>query len=145
MLRGLVALSLKQRYVIVVAGILLLIYGGYSAMQSPLDVFPEFAPPLVEVQTEAPGMSSEAVENLVTIPIESAVNGIPHMTTLRSKSVQGVSSVVMLFERGTDLFKVRQMISERVAVAATKLPVQVSAPRVMPPLSSTSRVLHIGL
>ena len=135
MLRGLVEISLKQRYVIVVAGLLLLIYGGYSAMQAPLDVFPEFAPPLVEVQTEAPGMSSEAVENLVTIPIESAVNGIPHMTTLRSKSVQGVSSVVMLFERGTDLFKVRQMISERVAVAATKLPVQVSAPRVMPPLS----------
>ena len=145
MLRSLVELSLKLRYVVVIAGIILLIYGGWSALKSPLDVFPEFAPPLVEVQTEAPGMSSEAVENLVTIPIESAVNGIPHMTTLRSKSVQGVSSVVMLFERDTDLFKVRQMVTERVAVAATKLPIQVSAPRVMPPLSSTSRVLHIGL
>jgi CzcA family heavy metal efflux pump len=145
MLRSLVELSLKQRYVIVVGGIILLVYGGYSAMQSHLDVFPEFAPPLVEVQTEAPGMSSEAVENLVSIPIESAVNGIPHMTALRSKSVQGVSSVVMLFEQGTDLFKVRQMVTERVAVAGTSLPAQVKAPRVMPPLSSTSRVLHIGL
>ncbi|HZZ80566.1 MAG TPA: efflux RND transporter permease subunit [Gemmataceae bacterium] len=145
MLRSLVDASLRMRYVIVIAALLLLIYGGMSATRAPLDVFPEFAPPLVEVQTEAPGMSSESVENLVTIPIESAVNGIPHMTTLRSKSVQGVSSVVMLYERGTDLFKVRQMVSERVAVAATKLPVQVQAPRVMPPLSSTSRVLHIGL
>src|ERR1043165_8591607 len=145
MLRGLVELSLRQRYVVVIAGIILLIYGGWAATHSPLDVFPEFAPPLVEVQTEAPGMSSEAVESLVTIPIESAVNGVPRMTTLRSKSVQGVSSVVMLFERGTDLFQVRQMIAERVAVAATRLPAQVQAPRVMPPLSSTSRVLHVGL
>src|SRR5262249_61581631 len=114
---------------------------------SALDVFPEFAPPLVEVQTEAPGMSSESVESLVTIPLENAVNGIPHMTTLRSKSVQGLSSVVLLFEPGTDLFQVRQMVSERVAVAAAALPQQVKAPgpRLMPPLSSTSRVLHIGL
>src|SRR5215813_7832753 len=145
MLRALVNLALRQRVVVVVAAAALVALGVVIASRSPLDVFPEFAPPLVEVQTEAPGMSSESVENLVTIPIESAVNGIPHMTTLRSKSVQGVSSVVMLFERDTDLFKVRQMVSERVAVAATKLPTQVLAPRVMPPLSSTSRVLHIGL
>jgi CzcA family heavy metal efflux pump len=145
MLRALVELSLKQRFVIVVAGVILLVYGGWSAARAPLDVFPEFAPPLVEVQTEAPGMSSATVEDLVTIPLESALNGIPHMTALRSKSVQGVSSVVMIFDHGTDLFKVRQMVTERVGVAGTKLPLQVSAPRVMPPLSSTSRVLHIGL
>jgi Cu/Ag efflux pump CusA len=145
MLRSLVESSLKLRYVVVIAGIILLVYGGWAASRAPLDVFPEFAPPLVEVQTEAPGMSSEAVENLVTIPLEAALNGIPHMTTLRSKSVQGVSSVVMLFERDTNLVSVRQMVSERVAVAATGLPMQVKAPRVMPPLSSTSRVLHIGL
>ncbi len=145
MLRALVEASLKLRFVIVIAGIILLVYGGWTASRAPLDVFPEFAPPLVEVQTEAPGMSSEAVENLVTIPLEAALNGIPHMTTLRSKSVQGVSSVVMLFEHNTDLFKVRQMVSERVAVAATRLPVQAKSPHVMPPLSSTSRVLHIGL
>src|SRR5262249_34578636 len=83
--------------------------------------------------------------NLVTIPLESAVNGIPRMTTLRSKSVQGLSSVFMFFERGADLMTVRQMVGERVAVAATKLPREVEAPRMMPPLSSTSRVLHIGL
>lgn len=145
MLRWLVEVSLKQRSVVVVAAILMLVYGGYLATRSPLDVFPEFAPPIVDVQTEAPGMSSEAVEHLVSIPLESALNGIPHMTKLRSKSVQGVSQVMMYFEHGTDLFKVRQMVIERVAVAATKLPAQVQSPRVMPPLSSTSRVLHIGL
>ncbi len=145
MLRWLVEISLKHRFVVVIAGIILLVYGGYAATRAPLDVFPEFAPPIVDVQTEAPGMSSEAVENLVSIPLESALNGIPHMTKLRSKSVQGVSQVMMYFEHGTDLFKVRQMVSERVALAAVKLPAQVQAPRVMPPLSSTSRVLHIGL
>ena len=145
MLRTLVELSLRQRHVVVLAAGVLLLLGGWTTMRAPLDVFPEFAPPIVEVQTEAPGMSSLSVENLVSIPLESACNGIPHMTTLRSKSVQGLSSVVMYFERGADLFQARQMVAERIAVASAKLPVQVEKPRVMPPLSSTSRVLHIGL
>ena len=147
MLRSLVASSLRYRVVLVLAVGALTAGGVWQATRTPLDVFPEFAPPLVEVQTEAPGLDSEAVEQLVTIPLESALNGVPRMKEMRSKSVQGLSSVVMLFERGTDLFKVRQMVSERVAVAATGLPQQVKAPgpRLMPPLSSTSRVLHIGL
>src|SRR5262245_24581563 len=145
MLRSIVEASLRLRFVVVVAGIMLLVYGGVSALRSPLDVFPEFAPPLIDIQTEAPGMSSEAVENLVTIPIESAVNGIPHVKALRSKSVQGVSQVVLEFERGTDMVKVRPMVAEGVARAAVSLPAQVKAPTVLPPLSSTSRVLHIGL
>src|SRR5207244_1154183 len=110
----------------------LLIYGGFSAMRSPLDVFPEFAPPLIDIQTEAPGMSSEAVENLVSIPLESAVNGIPHVKVLQSKSVQGVSQVVLKFEPGTDMVKVRQMVAERVALVATTLPAQVKPPVVLP-------------
>ncbi len=145
MLRSLVEMALHQRVIVVVGAVVLLVVGGATALRSPLDVFPEFAPPLVEVQTEAPGMSSEAVESLVSIPLESALNGVPRMTTLRSKSVQGLSSVVMLFEQSADLFQVRQMVTERVAVAATSLPAQSRTPRVMPPLSSTSRVLHIGL
>src|SRR5262249_16553254 len=151
MLRTLLPLSLRHRVAVVALAAVLLGGGIWTALRTPLDVFPEFAPPLVEVQTEAPGLSSEAVEGLVTIPVESAVNGIPHMAVLRSKSVQGLSSVVMLFERGTDLFKVRQMVAERVAVAAGVaggaggLRKQAGTPRLMPPLSSTSRVLHIGL
>lgn len=149
MLRSLVQASLRYRFVVVIAALAMIVVGVYSIEHTPLDVFPEFAPPLVEVQTEAPGMSSESVERLITIPLENAVNGVPQMTTLRSKSVQGLSSVVMLFEPGTDLFKVRQMVSERVAEVKHQLPQQVfergGGPRMMPPLSSTSRVLHIGL
>jgi CzcA family heavy metal efflux pump len=145
MLRAIVEASLRYRAVVLLGAIALMVLGVVATLQSPLDVFPEFAPPRVEVQTEAPGMSSEAVESLVTIPLENAVNGIPRLAVLRSKSVQGLSSVDMLFEPGTDLFQARQMVAERVAVAARNLPQQVKAPQLMPPLSSTSRVLHIGL
>ncbi len=149
MLRSLVAASLKQRYVVLIGAVALIVVGVYAVWRSPLDVFPEFAPPLVEVQTEAPGMPTESVESLVTIRLESALNGLPRMTTLRSKSGQGLSSIQMFFERGTDLFQARQMVTERVQVAAKELPQQADGqpltPRVMPPLSSTARVLHIGL
>ncbi len=145
MLNSLVQLSLRYRVVVLVAAGVLLAYGVVVALRTPLDVFPEFAPPLVEVQVEAPGMSSEAVERIVTIPMESALNGVPRMTTLRSKSVQGLSAVQLLFERDTDIFQARQAVSERVAVVAARLPAQVRAPTVMPPLSSTSRVLKLGL
>src|SRR4051794_15431078 len=130
MLSRLVYLSLRLcGAVVVLAGVLLAV-GVADALRSPLDVFPEFAPPLVEVQVEAPGMSSEAVENMVTLPLEGALTGLPRMTTLRSKSVQGLSSVQMLFEQGSDLFHVRQMVSERVAGAASRLPQQAKAPHV---------------
>jgi Cu/Ag efflux pump CusA len=145
MLRSLVTAALRHRVVVVVAAAVFLVFGIWLARHTPLDVFPEFAPPLVEVQVEVPGMSSEAVENLVTLPLENAVNGIPQMTTLRSKSVQGLSSVQMLFERGTDLYHARQMVTERVAVLVPQLPQQARTPQLMPPLSSTSRVLKIGL
>src|SRR5262249_26103614 len=145
MLGWLVGTSLRYRVVVVVGAAALFAVGVVDASRPPLDVFPEFAPPLVEVQVEAPGMSSEAVENLVTVPIESSLNGLPGMTTLRSKSVQGLSSVQVLFQPGTNVFQARQMVSERVSVAAAHLPQQAKAPVVMPPLSSTSRVLKIGL
>lgn len=145
MLRALVHAALQYRLVVLVAALALVVVGVLVALRSPLDVFPEFAPPLVEVQVEAPGMASESVEQLITLRIENAVNGIPQMTTLRSKSVQGLCSVQMLFERGTDLFQARQMVTERVAVAAAQLPQQARAPQLLPPLSSTSRVLKIGL
>src|SRR5262245_64056283 len=122
MLRSLVAGSLHNRFLIVLLAAALLGGGVLSALRSPLDVFPECAPPLVEVQVEAPGLSSEAVEQLVTIPLESALNGVPRMTAIRSKSVQGLCSITLLFERGSDLFQARQIVSERVAVEAARLP-----------------------
>src|SRR5262245_9321581 len=142
MLRALVDMALRQRVVVVVAAAALIVVGVFLALRSPLDVFPEFAPPMVEVQADGPGMSSESVESLITIPLESALSGLPHMTTLRSESVQGLSQIQMFFARDANIFEVRQAVSERVSVAAATLPVQVKTPRVLPPLSSTSRVLH---
>src|SRR5262245_60386670 len=145
MLRSLLTAALRYRVAVVGAALALFIAGAYSASRTPLDVFPEFAPPLVEVQVEAPGLSSEAVEQLVTLPLENALNGLPRMTDIRSKSVQGLCSITVLFERGSDIFQARQLVAESVAVQAARLPQQVQQPRVMPILSSTSRVLKIGL
>src|SRR6476469_6520737 len=125
MLNFLVEASLRYRLVVIAASIGLMIVGVIVALHTPLDVFPEFAPPLVEVQVEAPGLSSEAVEQLVTLPLEAALNGVPRMTVLRSKSVQGLSSITLIFERDADIFQARQIVSERVAVEAARLPQQV--------------------
>jgi CzcA family heavy metal efflux pump len=145
MLRQLVRFSLHQRFLVVAIAAGVVAAGVASVLRSPVDVFPEFAPPLVEVQVEAPGMSSEAVERLVTVPLEANLSGLPRMTTLRSKSVQGVGSVQMIFEQGSDVFAVRQMVNERVSAAARQLPPTVKPPQVLPPLSSTSRILKLGL
>src|SRR5215467_5734414 len=102
MLRSLLVFSLRNRVAVVIGAAVLIVAGAATALRTPLDVFPEFAPPLVEVQVESPGLSSEAVEQLVTIPMESALNGVPHVTTIRSKSVQGLASIQLLFEYGTD-------------------------------------------
>src|SRR5947209_16531649 len=122
MLRSLLTFSLRNRIAVVVGAAVLIVVGAASSLRTPLDVFPEFAPPLVEVQVEAPGLSSEAVEQLVTLPLESALNGVPRMTTIRSKSVQGLSSVQLLFERGADVYHARQLVSEQVGVQAGRLP-----------------------
>src|SRR5437016_3512235 len=145
MLRSLVSISLHYRFAVIVATAALTAAGVYLALRTPYDVFPEFAPPMVEVQVEAPGLDSESVENLITLRLENALNGVPRMKTIRSKSVQGLSQVQLLFEPGTDIFQARQMVSERVAVEATQLPKVARTPHVMPILSSTSRVLKIGL
>jgi CzcA family heavy metal efflux pump len=111
----------------------------------PLDVFPEFAPPLVEIQTEAPGLSTPEVESLITVPLENAFGGVPALKTLRSKSVLGLSSVVMIFEEGTDLMRARQSVQERLSVVAGRLPAVAHPPVLLAPLSSTSRVMKIGI
>jgi CzcA family heavy metal efflux pump len=145
MLRALLRTVLENRLAVVVIAGVFFVAGTLHALRSPLDVFPEFAPPMVEVQVEAPGLSSEAVEQLITLPLESALNGVPRMKEIRSKSVQGLSSILLIFDRGSDVFQARQIASERVAVEAVRLPKQAETPRVMPILSSTSRVLKIGL
>ena len=144
-MRTIVEIALRLRYAIVALSIVLVVVGVRVLKDAPLDVFPEFAPPLVEVQTEAPGLSTEEVEALVSMPIEQALSGTPYLKTLRSKSVLGLSSVVLIFDRGTDLLGARQFVGERLARIAPTLPAVARPPVLLSPLSSTSRVLKIGV
>src|SRR4029077_17024613 len=111
----LIASSVRGRVVVVALCGLLIAYGARTIRTAPLDVFPEFAPPKVEVQTEAPGLSTEEVESLISVPLENALNGTPGLKTIRSKSVLGLSSVVLLLAEGTDLMAARQVVQERLA------------------------------
>ena len=141
----LVTTSIKLRVLVLAASIVLVVVGAQTLKTAPLDVFPEFAEPLVEIQTEAPGLSTEEVESLITIPLENGLKGTPWLRTLRSKSVLGLSSVVLIFPRGTDLVRARQFVQERLAMEAGRLPVVAHPPVMLSPLSTTSRVLKIGV
>lgn len=145
MLKNLITKAVNGRIVVLLISILLVVFGLYNVKQIPLDVFPEFAPIKVEIQTEAPGLSTEETEQLISIPLEHALNGTPRLKTIRSKSVLGLSSVVLLFEEGTNLFQARQFVQERLALASSQLPTVAKAPVMLPPLSSLSRVLKIGV
>jgi CzcA family heavy metal efflux pump len=144
MLQSLVAWSLRYRTAIVVLAALVLVVGIYAAGHARLDVFPEFAPPLVVIQTEAPGLSPSDVEQLVTLPIEAAVNGVPRLALLRSQSIQGLSVVTAFFQDGTDVYRARQQVSERLGELAGLLPAEAKAPRLAPLTSSTGRLLAVG-
>lgn len=145
MLAALIGSSLRQRALVMAIAAVLTVLGVRSAMSAKFDVFPEFAPPIVEVQTEAPGLATEDVEALVTVPIETAVNGVPGLATLRSKSVLGLSSVVLVMDRGADPVRTRQMVQERLATVIPRLPAAVRPPVMLAPLSATSRAMKIGL
>ena len=145
MLNAIVTWALNMRVLVIAAAAALLVMGINATKNAPLDVFPEFAPPLVEVQTEAPGLSTEEVDALVTVPLENSLNGLPFLKTLRSKSVLGLSSVVMIFDTGTDILKARQLVQERLNLAESRLPAVVKPPVLMSPYSSLSRVLKVGL
>ncbi len=145
MTRWIVGTSLKLRLVVVGVAMAMMFFGIKQLRDMPVDVLPEFSPPHVEVQTEALGLSAEEVEQLITVPMEhDLLNGVPWLQVIRSKSVPGLSSIVLIFEPGTDLIRARQMVAERLAQAFA-LP-HVSKPPVMiQPLSSTSRFIVIGL
>ncbi len=145
MMRWLVSTSLRLRPLVVALMTMVLIVGVRIVRQTPIDVFPEFAPPYVEVQTEVPGLSTAEVEALVTVPIENALNGTPWVQTSRSKSVMGLSSIVLFFEQGINLQAARQMVQERLTLVAGSLPGVAKPPVMLPPLSSTSRTLKIGI
>ncbi len=145
MMRWIVGSSLRFRYLVVAAAGAMVLYGAGQLRDSPVDVFPEFAPPLVEIQTPALGLSPSEVEALVTIPLEEALAGVPGIDVMRSKSVPQLSSVKMIFEPGTDLMEARQLVEERIQVVTSSLPPWASPPVMLPPLSATSRTVKIGI
>jgi CzcA family heavy metal efflux pump len=144
MLQAIVAWSIRNRVVVVGLSVLLLVGGLFAAWQAKLDVFPEFTPPQVVVQTEAPGLSAAEVEQLVTLPIEQAVNGISRLDVLRSQSIQGLSVVTVIFTDGTDVYRARQQVAERLAELAGQLPSGVKPPRLAPLTATTGRLLTVG-
>ncbi|MHB1038454.1 MAG: efflux RND transporter permease subunit [Pirellulales bacterium] len=145
MLKNLVSFSLRFRLVVLVVAAILLVAGLMAVRSAPWDVFPQFAPPLVTVQTEAPGLSTEEVERLVTVPIESSVNGVSRLAVLRSSSAPGLSVVTAIFEEGTDILQARQLVTERLAAESAQLPEGVGPPRLVPLVSSMSRLVTVGL
>jgi Cu/Ag efflux pump CusA len=146
MMRWIVASSLKFRHLVLAAAVALLGFGVARLGDMPIDVFPEFAPPKVEIQTEGQGMSSAEVEDLITNPMEQVLRGTPGLDVMRSRSVNGLSQIVLLFKRGTNLLDARQLVQERLEVAVASLPAAAATPPVMlQPLSATSRVMKIGL
>ena len=145
MLRWLVDFSLRFRGIVIALGMVVLGYGIYTASRSKLDVFPEFAPPQVVIQTEAVGLSPEQVEQLVTRPIETAVNGVANLDSIRSQSIQGLSIITAVFAEGTNVFQARQMVSERLIEVAARIPQGVGPPTMTPLTSATSNILNVGL
>ncbi len=145
MLAGVIEFSLRRRAVVAALAAVLCAYGVWSATHAQLDVLPEFAPPQAVIQTEAPGLTPEQVEILVTQPIEAAIGGLAGMQALRSESIQGLSVVTAVFHEGVDVLASRQLLQEQVGAAASRLPFGVGPPGLTPLTSATMDVLKIGL
>jgi CzcA family heavy metal efflux pump len=144
-MRWIIAKSLRYRYLVVFVAAVLLIFGISQIRNMSIDVFPEFAPPRVEIQSPAIGLSSVEVEALITVPLEQTFNGMPGLDVMRSKSVNQLSSILLIFEPGTDLMEARQLVQERLAIVNPTLPKWSTPPLMMPPLSSTARTVKIGV
>src|SRR5258706_11864045 len=133
MLRAIVTFSLRFRVVVLALACALLGYGVYIVRNAKLDVFPNFVQPQVVIQTECPGLAPEQVELLVTVPIESMVNGLGEMESLRSESIEGLSIITAVFKGRTGVVPPRQELGETVAETARPLPAGGKNPRTAPP------------
>ena len=145
LMRWIVRSSLRFRFIVVALAAGLMALGVLSIPNMRVDVFPEFAPPQVEIQTACLGLSTTDVESLVTVPLEQVLNGIEGLQDLRSKSVPQLSSIQMIFKPGTNLQRARQLVQERMAIVTPSLPTWAAPPVMMPPVSATARVMKIGM
>jgi Cu/Ag efflux pump CusA len=145
MLKRCIEFSLRYRGVILILGLLVAMDGAYVAEQTQLDVFPEFAPPRIVIQTEAPGLSAEEVEALVTRPVEYGLNGTPDLESMYSQSIQGLSVVTVVFRETADIFRARQLTGERITEITGALPQGVHPPQMGALTSSTSLMMALGL
>ena len=144
-MRWLIGLCIRHCGVVAALSLLAFLLGGYSALRAQLDVFPDFVPTTVDVQTEAPGFAPQQVEELITHPIENALNGAPGLATMRSESIPGLSVVTITFDDAQEPHLARQGISERLAELGSTLPEGAGTPRLSPLVSSTMDLLKIGL
>ncbi|MGP1674766.1 MAG: efflux RND transporter permease subunit [Candidatus Limnocylindrales bacterium] len=136
---------MKFRLLVIGIALGMLLLGGTQLRQARVDVLPEFTPPYVEVQTEALGLSAEEVEELVTVPLEAdLLNGVAFLKEIRSQSITGLSSIVMVFDPGTDIFRARQVVAERLTQAHA-LPNVSKPPAMLQPLSTENRIMMVGL
>jgi CzcA family heavy metal efflux pump len=145
MIRWIIASSLRFRFLVMAIAAAMVFFGMRQLREMSVDVFPEFAPPLVEIQTEGPGMTAAEVEELITTPMEEQLRGTPELQFMRSKSVVALAAIRMIFKPGTDILRARQLVQERLELAIATLPKSAGMPVILQPLSATSRTMKIGL
>lgn len=145
MIKNIIKWSLNNRILVIASGIILFICGSFAAVKTPLDVLPEFAPPQVVVQTHVPGLASEEVETLITIPLESALNGLPKIQAVRSSSFEGLSFVTVVFDWNSDIYKARQLVSEKIQIAAQSFPENINTPILSPITSPIGSIYFFAL
>ncbi len=145
MLAAIVQFAVQKRGIVIALALVVVAFGTYQLNRASLDIFPEFAGKRVVIQTEAPGLSTELVENTVTLPIERALAGLIGVQRLRSESIQGLSVITVVFADTTDLYRDRQWVSERLATAGGLLPSGIGPPMLVPLSSSSATILTLGL
>ena len=145
MFNKIIAWSLQNRLLVLAITMVMFLAGGYVFKNMPVDVFPEFAPPQVVIQTEAPGLAPQDVESLITYPLESAINGTTSVKTVRSSSSVGLSTIVIVFQAGTDIYLDRQLINERIQSVAGRLPPGAQPPVMLPVTSAVGWLVKYSL
>lgn len=145
MFNWLIDWSSRNRLPVLALAMVLVVFGGIKAADSDMDVLPEFSPPQVVVETDAPGMVAQEVETLISYPLETAINGTPGVTLVRSVSQTGVSIITITFAYGTDVYRARQLINEKIQLVMPRLPSGSDPPAMLPVMSAVGDVLKIGL